>query len=121
MTTATENTIGLTRMQAAAIHSLIQARLEATHAVPEPDRLGEQGRELLVTANVLECVEQRRFPLDEDARSLLVTLEMEAQDDVKGEIADEDADEDTLAMFRALATYLKVTREEADRRAGGDA
>jgi hypothetical protein len=110
------DTIGLTRMQAAAIHSAIESRLQCTDALPELDRLAEQGRELLVIANVLECVEERRFPLDEDARSLLATLEMEAQNDAKGE-----TEEDTLVMFRALATYLKVTREMADDRAGGGA
>lgn len=102
-----EDTIPLTRMQAAAIHSAIDGRLEATDAISEPDVLGDQGRELLAIANVLECVQQRRFPVDEDACVLLATLHAEAEDDVEGEVAGED----DLLMLRAIATYLKATRE----------
>jgi hypothetical protein len=117
MTTATENTIGLTRMQAAAIHDAIDGRLEVTEASHEPDVLCAPGQELLVIADVLECVQKRRFPLGEDGRRLLMTLEAEAEDDLKGECAGED----DLVMLRALLIYLKVTREMVDRRAGGDA
>src|SRR2546423_1651623 len=102
-----KNTIPVTRMQAAAIQSAIESRLEATDPVPDANRLSEQGRELLVTANVLQCVEQRRFPCDEDARRLLLELEAEAEDDCAGETADED----TLVMLRAMVTYLRVTRQ----------
>src|SRR6266851_2818835 len=95
------DTIPLTRMQAAAIHSAIDGRLEATDAISEPDVLGDQGRELLVIASALECIQQRRFPVDEDARVLLATLHAEAEDDVEGEWGDED--EDNLLMLRATA------------------
>jgi len=108
MSASTDSTIPLTRMQAAARHEAIEGRLEVTDLESDTHQLSEQGRELLlVTANVLQCVEQRRFPCDEDTRRLLLELEAEAEDDCAGETADED----TLVMLRAMVIYLRVTRQ----------
>lgn len=126
----TENTIPLTRMQAAAVYEAIEGRLFGMRLHEATERLGLQkgdidtdalralGRELDMIADVLECVAARRMPVDDEARLLLARLEMKAGADAEQA---GDVNPDDRALVQAQATYLKVTREAADRAVGGGA
>jgi hypothetical protein len=133
MATLTHNdAIMLTPEQAGVIQGAMQGyllglRLDRAHercmvetARPNVLAMRALATDLTLACEVLEALDELRLPVDDATRQLLVELEGEAREQVEHEESGAVHDDD-LALAKARALFVRIARERADERAGGDA